>query len=379
MNNVSFIHDCYGCGVCAIACAKRSIKIVLNESGFYEPLVDLESCVNCGQCLKVCSFNNEYVQESSPINCYESWSEDETIRKNASSGGVGFEIARRCFRQGYQTFLVRYNTEKARAEHFIATDENSLSMSMGSKYIQSYTLDAFRQIDLKKNNFIVGTPCQIASMRRWVRLRKIENKFLLMDFFCHGIPSALAWKNYLSIYKDKTGNMNSVSWRDKDKGWHDSWAMMLKGEKGDVHIRRSQGDLFYSIFLGGWCMNPACRKQCKFKYEKSAADIRIGDLWGRKYIHDDKGVSALVAFTEKGQKVISSLEGCTIISSTFDIVAEGQMKGNAKAAWLSPFVMRRLKKGKQLSLRQWHLMNRMEFYVHIPFLAWTKFRKRVLR
>lgn len=379
MNNVSSIHDCFGCGVCAIACAKKCIRIVMNHAGFYEPVVDADVCVECGQCLKVCSFYNNYVQENAPIRCYESWNENETIRKEASSGGLGFEIARTCYRQGIQTILVRYNAEKERAEHYVVVDEKSLYASMGSKYIQSYTLDAFRQINLKEKQLIVGTPCQIASLRRWIKMRKAENNFLLIDFFCHGVPSALAWKNYLDIYKDKTGIINKVSWRDKDKGWHDSWAMKMSGKRGEVHIRHSQGDLFYSIFLGGWCMNPACRKHCKFKFEKSAADIRIGDLWGRKYIHDDKGVSALVAFTEKGQNVISSLEGCTIISSTFDIVAEGQMKGNAKAAWLSPFVMRRLKNGKQLSLRQWHLMNRMEFYVHVPFLVWTKIRKRVLK
>ena len=37
MNNISNIHDCYGCGVCATVCAKQIISIELNGDGFYEP------------------------------------------------------------------------------------------------------------------------------------------------------------------------------------------------------------------------------------------------------------------------------------------------------------------------------------------------------
>ena len=31
MNNISKIHDCYGCGVCATACGRKIIEISLNE------------------------------------------------------------------------------------------------------------------------------------------------------------------------------------------------------------------------------------------------------------------------------------------------------------------------------------------------------------
>ena len=49
MNNISNIHDCYGCGVCATVCAKQIISIELNGDGFYEPRITDESkCTNCG-------------------------------------------------------------------------------------------------------------------------------------------------------------------------------------------------------------------------------------------------------------------------------------------------------------------------------------------
>ncbi len=36
MNNISKVHDCYGCGVCATACGRKIIEIGLNENGFYD-------------------------------------------------------------------------------------------------------------------------------------------------------------------------------------------------------------------------------------------------------------------------------------------------------------------------------------------------------
>lgn len=35
--NISNIHDCYGCGVCAVVCSQKIIEISLNSDGFYEP------------------------------------------------------------------------------------------------------------------------------------------------------------------------------------------------------------------------------------------------------------------------------------------------------------------------------------------------------
>lgn len=37
--NISNIHDCYGCGVCATICPPKIIEIKLNPDGFYEPFI----------------------------------------------------------------------------------------------------------------------------------------------------------------------------------------------------------------------------------------------------------------------------------------------------------------------------------------------------
>jgi len=343
MNNINSLNSCYGCGVCAKACGKQIIDINLNTNGFYKPHIsNLSQCTECGLCVDVCSYShNDLSINSTPLKSFASWSKNETHRMVCSSGGVGLEIALKAIDKGYQVCTVKYNTENQRAEHYIAETKEGLIPSVGSKYIQSYTVDAFQQINRKEKYLVVGTPCQIDSFRRYAKRFKIEENFIFMDFFCHGVPSMNVWKKYLEMIEKETGKPTFVSWRNKVTGWHDSWAVMIDNKKmvdwldsfrlligekkGVVNSRRSQGDLFYKYFLNDTCLGEACYDKCRFKYDKSAADIRIGDLWGPTYKDDQKGVSALVAFTKKGLDWINSCD-INLIEHPFDTVAEGQMK-----------------------------------------------------
>lgn len=58
--NISRVHNCYGCGICAIACGQKIIDISLNDDGFYEPhIIDECRCTNCGICTEVCAYLHE--------------------------------------------------------------------------------------------------------------------------------------------------------------------------------------------------------------------------------------------------------------------------------------------------------------------------------
>lgn len=362
---------CYGCGVCSSSCPKKIISIQQNRDGFYVPrIADETSCIECGICLAVCSYiHDELAQEQGSIQSWAAWSLDENVRRKCSSGGIGYEIGKQLIEKGYKVVGCRYNVEKQRAEHFVATTKEELVQSIGSKYIQSYTEEAFRQIDKKQKHLVIGTPCQIDSFRRMIKRFHCEDNFVLMDFFCHCVPSMLAWKSYIKMLEPKIGKITYASWRNKfEYGWHDSWLMGMDGEntskpvdwhesynlivrekKTFIQSRWSQGDLFYKLFLGDVCHGPQCERDCKYKYEKSSADIRIGDLWGSTYKEDEKGVSALIAFTETGKQVINELTNVTLIEHPFEVVAEGQMKENVKGKEMYPIVMYMLKRGWPLS------------------------------
>lgn len=154
MNNISTIHHCYGCGVCATVCTKNIINISHNKDGFYEPrLTDIDKCTHCGLCLDVCAFNHEALslKTNFKIESYAAWSNEEAVRRKCSSGGIGFEIGRALINEGYKVCGVRYNVDKECAEHYIASTVEELIFSVGSKYIQSYTLDGFKSINRKEN------------------------------------------------------------------------------------------------------------------------------------------------------------------------------------------------------------------------------------
>lgn len=371
-DNISNIKNCFGCGICALACPKDIIEIALNDNGFYEPhITDVDQCIHCGACLKVCSFHNQGLCESNPVlKSYGAWSKDVEIRKACSSGGVGYELGREMLAEGVWVCGVRYNVEKGIAEHFIACDEEGLKQTIGSKYIQSYTVDGFKAIDLNKKYLVVGTPCQIDSFTRYIKLKKKEDNFILMDFFCHGTPSMLAWHSYCKMIEAEIGPIRNVTWRDKHYGWHDSWNMCFNQENDGVTQKESRwtkGDVFYRLFLGDYCMNPACHKNCKYKYKQSSADIRIGDAWGTFYKNNHEGVSSLIAFTEKGVKYIDGLRNsCVLEEQPFDTIAESQMKKNCGKAYTSNYVMRVLRKGKVMTPLDWKLIFLVESALRFP-------------
>ncbi len=349
MRNINEIKDCYGCGVCATVCGKKIIGIGLNKEGFYEPRVIYpDRCVGCGLCLDVCSFLQEEPSlRRTEIHSYAAWSKDTVIRRKCSSGGVGFELGRTLIEEDYKVCGVRYDAERARAEHYIATTVKELIPSIGSKYIQSYTVDGFKAINRKEKYLVTGTPCQIDSFRRYIRKFNVEDNFVLMDFFCHGVPSMHLWQKYLQEVEKLTGNVTYVSWRNKLTAWHDSYDLLIRGEKSFYNSRLSQGDRFYRFFLSDACLGKACYERCKYKYDRSAADIRIGDLWGNTYKSNEDGVSAAVAFTEKGNKILCSC-GCELIEHPFNVVAEGQMKECPRRPRLRSWILVRFCSGHSL-------------------------------
>ncbi len=340
MINVSEIHNCYGCGVCTISCPKAIIDIRLDRNGFYSPvIINDDACIKCGLCLKVCAYyNKEDKQQDGNPEGYATWSLNPEIRRTSSSGGTGYEIASYLIKKGYTFCGVRYNAEKGIAEHYFSENDDCLKQSAGSKYIQSYTIDSFKKLDFKNGKYaVIGTPCQIASLRRIITRKHAEDRFVLIDFFCHGVPSMLLWKKYCDYVENKICRIYNASWRNKESGWHDSYA--ITGCNGLYNSKMTQGDFFYKYFFGHHCLGFQCTSACRFKMSKSYADIRIGDLWGKTYENEDKGVTGVLAITSKGKDIICQMSNIYIKNIQIDIVCEGQMKTNAHAHPLRPLTL----------------------------------------
>lgn len=391
-NNISKLKDCYGCGVCVKACPVNIIALRQTDKGFYAPAIDNpDRCIECGLCLNICAYAHNNV--SAPIHSdnpdsYAAWSDNQHVREWCSSGGVGFEIGKALIERGYKAVGVRYDPSTLTARHYIASSAEEFMASTGSKYIQSYTADAFLQLDKKQKYLVTGTPCQIDSLRRYARQSKTENNFVFLDFFCHGVPSWLMWQKYEKQYiQDSVGHPGFVSWRNKRHGWHDSWVMSAdpanSGSGHDIYApepehalssRMSQGDLFYKFFLGHYCLNHCCHTACKYKMLSSAADIRIGDLWGKSYEENEKGVNALLVFSDRGREVAGMIENtCTLIPEPIESVTEGQMRACAPMPRIRDKVLDAL---AHQSLKQVNdsLIRRYEL-TRLPQRAWRRLKR----
>ena len=371
MKSIKGVRDCFGCGVCTMACNKKLINIRLNHDGFYEPYItDLDKCNDCGLCSAVCSYvASNIALPISSTKSYAAWSKEHAVRRKCSSGGVGFEVGRYLLNEGYKVCAVRFDANNNQAEHYIATTIEELIPSIGSKYLQSNPFCGLQAIDRKQKYLITGTPCQIDSFRRYIQKFRCEDNFVLMDFFCHGVPSKLMWDKYVEEAEKKVGKLTYASWRNKFTGWHDSWAMaidgamhgesvnwedsynmLIKEKKSYLNSRLTQGDIFYKMFLSNCCLNKPCYDRCRFKYNHSSADIRIGDMWGKEYMKNEDGVSGAIAFSQKGHKILLA-SNCELVEHPFDIVAAGQMRTRVKCPITRKFVIKALHEGK-MSLNQ---------------------------
>lgn len=360
-NNVSHIHNCYGCGVCAVSCTHNVIEIKLNEDGFYEPFfANPQLCVNCGICLSVCAFENDkHPLNREIISSYLAWSRDDNVRIQSSSGGVSFELGKTSLAQGKKFCGVRYNAEENLAEHYIASSEFELQDTVGSKYLQSNTVQGFKSLSRNEEYVVVGTPCQIASFRRYIQKFRCEKNFILIDFYCHGVPSKLMWNKYIKQRIKNISKIKNITWRNKLRGWENGYCVTVNYGEEILRSYYADGDAFFTLFIGDACLGKACYDNCVYKKYSSAADIRIGDAWGQ-YEDDKKGVSVALAFTTNGDKLLNSSD-LTLVPMDPEKAIGGQMKTNAMRPWYYKRTMKLLKSKKGNVIRLAKYIRRYNF------------------
>ncbi len=305
-------NTCCGCGACASVCKHSAITVKKDENGFEKYSIDTNKCVKCGLCKTVCPMINidaQKIEESKSLYSVKSVSEE--VLKNSSSGGIAYELALKLMNSGYSICGCVYDTENNCARHIWLKPQEveKLSLFQGSKYIQSITSDAFRELDNVTSESKIaffGTPCQCSAVDKLLRKKKIREDSVVIDLICHGVPSEFLWKSYLAKIdkKYKVGKNPKVSFRCKDKSWRD---ILLKVEgKGRVYKKQELIDDFYAFFRRGLCYMESCY-DCPYR-ERSSADIRVGDYWGRKFEKDKKGVSMVIANTQKGENLLIKLK-----------------------------------------------------------------------
>ncbi len=328
--SVSKFSNCYGCGVCSITCPVNAISFTLKD-GFFHISVDDSLCIDCGKCLKTCSYDLfSSPQQSEVCGSYSAWSRDDETRYTSTSGGILYEISKSAISRGYKVVGVRYDYSKNIAKHFIFDSLDGLALASGSKYIQSYTLEALVELTTTDKYVVIGLPCMIASLRRYIESKNLQSNFILIDFFCHGVPSYTFYWKYLDYLRNQIGDISSIKFRSKRCGWQSSTSIEAIGSEGEYFRMMSEGDIFFNFFLRNRCLNPVCYDSCYYKATSSLADIRVGDFWGTKYSKNNQGINSVLTFTSKGEELLSHIQdSCVINKEPTTEVLKGQMKTNA--------------------------------------------------
>lgn len=311
MNN-----KCSGCSACSVICPTDSIEMKLNRDGFIRPYINQKKCINCKLCEKICIFNQEdrgkFLDDA---NLYSAWTKNFTIRETTTSGGIGYEISKWALSKGYSVCGVEFSYKKMRAQHSICKNTEEIEKLKGSKYLQSDCQYAIKQLikilmdDSKKKAVFFGTPCQVAGLHNILIKKKLRARVILIDIFCHGVPTFNLWKNYLiwleNKKKIKKTEIKKLIFRDKKYSWH-TYYMHITCDNDKEYICSRKKDPFLKLFSMGTLNQKECFT-CMYR-NNSFADIRLGDFWGKRYQESEKGYSMVLTLSEIGEKIISSLK-----------------------------------------------------------------------
>lgn len=305
---------CSGCGACVSICPQNALSIELDNNGFYTVSVNDNLCVDCGLCKKVCTRYDDSIGGKSlyDVPLFALLSADSETVKKSSSGGIAHELSVQALDNGYKVIGAIYDTETDTVVHKIIDSQDQVTLLDGSKYLQSNAKPALgkalNEAKKSKNNryLVFGTPCQIAGMAKASEISKVREQFVLVEIFCHGVPSYRVWEEecvYLRK-KLKTDKFDSVLFRYKKNDWHSYYLRV--DAKGKTYYGARETELFWQVFFENVLLGPACQT-CRMRKEDSLSDLRIGDYWGARFEHRSDGVSAVFACTEQGEYAVETL------------------------------------------------------------------------
>lgn len=300
--------SCCGCTACASRCPHEAITMTPDSLGFLYPQVNIDLCVNCGLCDKVCQFHSDYARYNNYHlpRAYQFRLNSDVELINSQSGGAFYAIANKFISIGGVVYGAAFD-KSWRVSHQKAKNSVELAKLRMSKYVQSDLRGVFENIkgDLKEGLQVLfsGTACQVAGLKSFIP-EYLHNNLVCIDIICHGVPSPQIWEDYLNyLQSTRKAKIVKVVFRDKRFGWHGARESFLY-ENGTEEFRQTSNYLYFS----GFSLRESCSR-CYYTNYKRVGDITLGDQWGipkdSKY-EDGKGLSLILINSEKGKSIYDS-------------------------------------------------------------------------
>lgn len=324
--------DCCACGACANICPKNAITMVENEQGFVYPKINTDYCIECGACMRTCGFKTKISPVEFQQKIFAFASKNKDILTKSASGGAFAEIAK--YVLSNKAGVVYGAVEESREQnwkihHKRIESIEDLEMLQGSKYVQSEIGTAYREIkkDLLdgRNVLFSGTPCQVDGLNNFLG-REYDN-LLTVDIICHGVPSQKMFTDFLKYQEGKLNKkIERFIFRDKSKGQGMISRIDICGSNKSI-VKKGELYSYFYFFLKQHIYRDNCYI-CPYARRERVSDLTIGDFWGfakiypevdKKILSDERGVSCIIANTEKGLSfILNNLTDCTIMDSDFE-------------------------------------------------------------
>ena len=304
--------NCSGCSLCSLVCPQASIVMREDEEGFIAPIIDDNTCVNCGLCYQMCPCNVKQSSEITPL-YYAAAIKDEGLLKHSSSGGMFIALATAFIHQGGFVCGCVFN-EKMQAVHVVTDRLEEVEKMMGSKYVQSSITESLcvvkNLLQEGKKVLFTGTACQIAAVKKYT---KNGTNLFCVDILCHGVPSPLYLKKYVDYLETKhRGRVSRLEFRNKEKrGWGSEHRTYYEIDKnGTIKGYRPNLPSYFCAFFWGLNLRESCY-HCKFTGTNRISDITIGDFWGYwSYFKKEfpQGISIMSINSPKGSELLDLIK-----------------------------------------------------------------------
>ena len=298
---------CSGCSACLNACKNGALSMGTDNTGFWFPQIDNEKCIECGACVRACPALDKTNYKNDNPKAFIVQNIDDEIRRQSTSGGAFTAIAKQVIAADGVVFGAAIDS-KYSVSHTWVENEDDLYKFRSSKYVQSKIGTSFRKVEefLKEDRIVCysGTPCQIYGLKKY--LGKEYDNLITVDVMCRAVPSPKVLDKYIEFQKEKYPTFDRIVFRDKGRGYSYSGVALYQGDKV-LYRGGSESDPWLRLFLGGYCNREACHK-CLYQDGVRASDITMWDCWGTQNYapkwDDNKGTTNLIAWTEKGKKII---------------------------------------------------------------------------
>lgn len=301
--------NCCGCSACDQICGKSAITMRHDKEGFLYPKVDLDACVDCGMCVKVCPIINRCESNAPYLKTLAGYSVNNSIMENSTSGGFVTTLSHLIIDKGGTVYGVKFDDSLTHTNYIAADTHDELKVLAGSKYIQANKEDIFKQIRSSlissKPVLFVGCPCDVSGLKKY--LRKEYDNLITCELVCMGVTSPKIAIDYKAWTERRNkSELIGMNMRSKKKGW-----FVPHLEEHFANGMSTCKTLFGTYIGYGFQVfnRPSCFT-CQYRDTTGVADIRVGDFWGIKESDEfwnPYGVSGIYVRTKKGIELINQL------------------------------------------------------------------------